>query len=305
MAQVNEEVREAVELGGAERVRAVVKMGVGRLRISGGAEALMEGRFEYSVPEWRPKVTYEVTDGEGLLVVEQPITTGVFSPSPKYVWDLAFSNQVPLTLVLRLGSGDATLEMGGTRLAEVEAAVGSGSLYADLSKASEVSAVSLNNGSGRLGLITSGEYEALREITMRTASGISEVALGGAHPVLERVAINSASGKIDLGITGSCPKLETLTVNTASGLIDLSVGIELSDRLDVALHCVSGKATVTFPPEVGVALRFSSVTGRLDAADFHRADGRYVNKAFDAAKPHLRLNVSTVSGALVVQPANA
>ena len=50
----------SVEPENAESVRANLRMGIGELNLTGGADALMEADFAYNVSSWQPQANYEV-----------------------------------------------------------------------------------------------------------------------------------------------------------------------------------------------------------------------------------------------------
>jgi hypothetical protein len=293
-----------VHLGNAETVKSLVQMGVGKLGIRGGAEALFSGRFEYLLPSWKPEVSYEVAAGRGMLRVKQPSDLEPLSGDPEYTWDLAYNDAAPLDLALQLGAGNATLTLGGTALTQLDATIGSGALMADLSgEMSDLLGIAMTVGSGRTGVVMEGTYASLDHLRVSTASGVSELALGGSFPQLKQLKVNSASGRTSLGLTGAYPELERLALDSASGVIDLNLGEALQQDLEAAIHCVSGVITVVYPPEAGVSVRFMSLTGKMEAPGFSRREGRYVNDVYGKAPTALRLNVSTVSGKLNLQPA--
>ncbi len=302
---MSEHYEETVALQDAERVDALVQMSTGQLDISGGADSLLVGRFEYSRPPWRPEISYEVAGGVGHLKVRQPNLQELLKGSPGYVWSLEIGDHVPVDLALKLGAGDANLALGGTRIRHLDAAVGSGGLMADLSGTMpELEGVALKTGSGRTGLVLQGDYAALEALDLRNASGVIDLALGGHYPALARIKIDGASGDISLGLAGDYASLEQLSVNTASGTIQLNLGGGLPETSEVRVNCVSGQATVVVPSEVGTAIRFSSVTGKIQAPGFRREGDRYVNDAYTEAPTKVNLRVSTVSGRLIVQPSS-
>src|ERR1700728_4346668 len=104
----------SIEMDKSEEVRVDLKMGAGELRVHGGADKLMEGRFSYNRLRLRPEVSY--TDGgfRGHLVVEEPNHVG--SANARYVWDLGFNNQKPLDLEVKCGAGESRLDLGDLTL---------------------------------------------------------------------------------------------------------------------------------------------------------------------------------------------
>src|SRR5918997_1575264 len=60
----------------AKSVRAHLMMGTGELKVSGAADALMEGDFSYNVSDWKPEVGYDASGDTGELSVEQGSSEG-------------------------------------------------------------------------------------------------------------------------------------------------------------------------------------------------------------------------------------
>src|ERR671910_3849738 len=71
--QVGEMQRESqsIQAENAQSVRANLRMGAGELNLTGGADQLMEADFAYNVPDWKPKVNYDVSGDMGELTVRQ------------------------------------------------------------------------------------------------------------------------------------------------------------------------------------------------------------------------------------------
>src|SRR5579862_6373102 len=76
----------SVEMDQSEEVRVDLKMGAGELRVAGGADKLMEGRFTYNRLRLRPEVSYTSGGFRGHLTVEEP--NHVASATSRYAWDL-------------------------------------------------------------------------------------------------------------------------------------------------------------------------------------------------------------------------
>ncbi len=126
-----------VEWGGAQSARVKVKQGVGELRLSAGATALMEADFVYARDEWKPTVDYWVNEGRGRLEVKQPTPSswgfpGMLSTGIRYEWDLRFSTAAPLELDLELGAGKGDIRLGGLQLSDATVQIGAGDLSVDL-----------------------------------------------------------------------------------------------------------------------------------------------------------------------------
>jgi len=294
-----------VELQEATQVNARVEMGVGELRVSGGAEGghALDAEFIYNILEWRPEVTYAVEAGCGNLRVKQPQFQGKgLCQNAKYAWDLQFNPDVPLDLNVNVGSGKAALDLEGLNLTRLNAKVGSGSLMAGVSgDVVNLTTVNVAVASGKTALNMQGKYDMLSDVVLQTASGKLDLALSGHYPELEKVAARSASGKMNVSFAGEYAALEALTVETISGAIDLNLDADWETDLEASLHCVSGVVTVHLPDGVGIAVKVTKVTGRVHAPGFRREGKLYVNDAYGKAEVTLNLAISTVSGAVNLQ----
>lgn len=120
----------SIELDNSEEVLVDLKMGAGELRVRGGADKLMEGRFIYNRLRLRPEVSYNGGGFRGHLVVEEPSHVG--TATSRYAWDLRFNNQKPLELDVKCGAGESRLDLGDLTLRRVNVEMGVGELKMDL-----------------------------------------------------------------------------------------------------------------------------------------------------------------------------
>jgi hypothetical protein len=123
------EVR-SIELDKSEEVLVDLRMGAGELRVRGGADKLMEGRFTYNRLRLRPEVSYNAGGFRGHLVVEEPSHVG--TATSRYAWDLRFNNQKPLELDVKCGAGESRMDLGDLALRRVNVDMGVGELKMDL-----------------------------------------------------------------------------------------------------------------------------------------------------------------------------
>lgn len=122
-------------------------MGAGQLRVRGGADKLMEGRFTYNRLRLRPEVSYNAGGFRGHLVVEEP--SHVNGSTQRYVWDLRFNDRKPLDLDVKCGAGESRLDLGDLVLRRVNVEIGVGELKMDLRGAPKNDyAVSIRGGVG-------------------------------------------------------------------------------------------------------------------------------------------------------------
>lgn len=125
---------EAVELQGAESVRATVEIPAGELEISGGASKLLEADFDYAESEGDPHAEYNVSGKQGELTVTQIQSSKVHVHilGRQNTWKLRMNNEVPLELRVNMGAGQGDLRLQGLSLTRLEAHVGAGQLTLDL-----------------------------------------------------------------------------------------------------------------------------------------------------------------------------
>lgn len=123
-----------VEVGDADSVHVEIEFGAGELRLTGGAQDLLEADFTYNVDKLRPAVEY--TDGS--LVVRQPDVRGEFADFQvirdfRSEWDLRFNDRVPMELTLNMGAGTSDLQLADLALTGLDIEIGAGVSTIDLS----------------------------------------------------------------------------------------------------------------------------------------------------------------------------
>lgn len=123
----------SIALGEAKAVDVIVDVSVGTLTISGGAEELLEATFSYNVAEWRPEVEYNEAGSRGVLRITQPEAKGKNVPNgAKNRWTLALRNDVPVSISLDMGVGQAELELASLTVTELSIDQGVGKLVVDV-----------------------------------------------------------------------------------------------------------------------------------------------------------------------------
>ncbi len=136
-----------IEMDQSQEVRVDLKMGAGELKVRGGADKLMEGRFTYSRLRMRPKVSYNGGGFRGHLLVEEP--SGMHGGSKRYAWDLLLNDNKPLDLEVNCGAGESHLDLGDLALRRVNINMGVGELKMDLRGTPKNDySVSVNGGVG-------------------------------------------------------------------------------------------------------------------------------------------------------------
>lgn len=114
-----------------EMVRVELTMNAGEMRIQGGAEKLMEGRFEYNVPAWKPEIRYDATGFRGRLLVKQGSASASLGES-RNKWDIKLAPDVPMDIEVTCGAGEGELDLRDMDLRSVRMKIGAGRAEVDL-----------------------------------------------------------------------------------------------------------------------------------------------------------------------------
>ena len=121
----------SVELGGASSVTVNINMGAGDLKVSGGAEKLLQANFTYNVDKLNPQVKYV----DSRLLIQQPADHGLQLQGIsdfRNEWDLHFNNDVPMNLKVNMGAGTSNLQLAGLSLTGFDLILGAGNSTVDL-----------------------------------------------------------------------------------------------------------------------------------------------------------------------------
>jgi hypothetical protein len=123
----------SVDPENAQSVHAQLEMGAGELKLTGGADRLMEADFTYNVSDWKPKVSYDVSGEKGELVVKQGSSEGAgLSGDARNEWDIGLNDELPTDLVVRLGAGESDLDLDSLTLTGLDLRMGAGKTTVDL-----------------------------------------------------------------------------------------------------------------------------------------------------------------------------
>jgi len=202
-----------VEIGGAESTKVSIAVGVGKLNVTGGAEGLLDARFEYNIPDWKPEVSYEVKEGFGRLTIEQPATVvGATWPSNvRYEWNLRLSDKVPMDLDVEMGVGKMDLDTRGMNLRHLKVDAGVGEGRIDLSGATADLTADVEAGIGKLKLLLPSDVG----VRVEAEGGIGHIQAKGLTSDGEAWT-NDAWGKskvsIRVNVEGGIGKVEIETV---------------------------------------------------------------------------------------------
>jgi hypothetical protein len=111
-----------------------LQMGAGKLNLTGGADSLMEGEFSYNVPDWKPKVSYHVSNQKGELTLKQGSGGGGvrLGAHARNEWDIRLNDEVPTDLLVQMGAGESDLDLDSLALTGLNLQMGAGKTTVDL-----------------------------------------------------------------------------------------------------------------------------------------------------------------------------
>jgi hypothetical protein len=138
----------------------------------------------------------------------------------------------------------------------------------------------------------------LSELDLRMGAGDLQVRFREPNPVEMRdLTLETGAAKLDIrGIGYASP--EKATVNGGVGEITLDFSGAWSNSSEVDITAGVGSITLRLPDDVGVQVETDGGLTNVEAAEFRRTDGAYVNDVFGETEVELRIHVTTGVGNL-------
>ena len=206
--RIGEPVHETkvLELDKSEMTRVELKMGAGELRVTGNSPKLLEADFDYNSPGWKPEVDYHSTGVRGDIQISNSASA---APHGESKWNLRFNDSVLMDLVVKMGAGEAHLNLGSLNLRSVAFNLGAGEVDVDLRGNPKRSYdVQINGGVGQATV----HVPSSVAISATAVGGIGEVNVRGLEkrggrwinplhenaPVTIRLDVKGGVGQIDL-----------------------------------------------------------------------------------------------------------
>lgn len=187
---------QTVELGRAKTAEVKLDIGVGELKIQGGARELMEAYFSYNIEHWKPEIDYRILRDQGVLTVRQGASRGMTLGRKRNIWDISLNDDVPLDLNIDFGVGEGKLDLTGLTLKSLDIDMGIGELVLDLSGERKNSFDVILDGGIGSATIYLPEHIGVRA---RIDGGIGSVDASGFKKRGE-IYTNDAFGKTDVSI---------------------------------------------------------------------------------------------------------
>jgi hypothetical protein len=120
-----------IDLDKVEMVTAEFRQAAGEMEVEGGSQKLLEARFRYRDPSWKPKVQYSSSGFRGRLSVEQQASKSAHG-GQNSEWKLRLNETVPIDIKVHAGATEAKLNLASLNLRGVEVHAGVGQITVDL-----------------------------------------------------------------------------------------------------------------------------------------------------------------------------
>jgi hypothetical protein len=208
----------SVQGGSARTVQVELAMQPGNLTIRGGANHLLDARFDYRPPAWKPRLSYTVSGTCGHLVVRQPRLQSV--KSGRNTWDVRLTDRMPMDLNLASGPGNATLTLRSLTLKTLTTATGPGNVSIDAASPS-LKTLKVSAGPGNLSVNLVAPWR--HGVTATISGGIGNTTLQLPERVGVRVTVQGMA-RVD---AADFTKQGTAYSNSAFGHSKVTVRVSL------------------------------------------------------------------------------
>ena len=192
--------------------------------------------------------------------------------------------------------GELTIEQGGTKR-ELGVPTGNTRNEWELEFSPQIPIemrIDVGAGAGNLNL----SGLELSELDLRMGAGDFEVRFDESNPVeMRELTMETGAAKLDIrGIGYASP--EKATVNGGVGEITLDLTGAWSNSSEVDITTGVGSITLRLPDDIGVRVETDGGLTNVEAGEFRRTDGAYVNDVFGETEVELRIHVTTGVGNL-------
>ena len=215
--------RQSVEVGEAKSASVKLGLGVGDVKLHGGAANLMDATFTYNLPEWKPEVKYEVSNSAGKLTVTQPKTQGQIKGKTKNKWDIGLKNDFPLSLSVDMGVGNCVADLGGLSVSSLEVNQGVGDIKVLSGDRPHLAKLDLNSGVGNIEVDLTCIWTQSLDSTIDVGVGGIKIRLP--RDVGVRVEVDKGLGRMN---AGGLRKQGDAYVNDAYGKSSITLSIKAS-----------------------------------------------------------------------------
>jgi hypothetical protein len=185
-------------------------MGAGELRVGSAAAPEARAKFHYTAGALKPRFSFDNTSFRGRLTIDPSEQSVSLSGPIENKWDITLPEGLPTDVDIKLGAGEAKLELGRMDLRSVALKIGAGRVEADFRGAPKRDyEIRIEGGVGDC------EIRLPREVGIRAEAkgGIGSVEVSGLTKrgdTWENAAFAEAGPKIRLDAKGGIGRIQNV-----------------------------------------------------------------------------------------------
>jgi hypothetical protein len=213
--QAGPEVKESITVKDpkSEQTRLSISFGAGKLKLSPGAEDLVNGTVVYNIKDLKPEV---IEAGSNIEIKQGNLTSLPTVRDIKNEWDLKLGGS-PMDLSISAGAYEGTIELGGLALRSLEVKDGASNVDLSFSKSNPV------------------EMSMLQYTT-----GASDVKLTGlANANFSTMAFSGGAGNFTLDFGGDLKREAAITIDSGFGNVSLIIPKDVNAKVSVESAAVN------------------------------------------------------------------
>ncbi len=220
---------------GVDQVDIHLAMGIGKLYVQAGSEALLDAEFTYNVAAWQPQISLEHRDATAYLTVRQPRAHTTVGRRAENTWRIRLAGDVPMDLHVKSGVGNAELNLAKLPLRRLSTKLGVGEATLMLTDNPQLGSVHIDMGVGNLTVDLRGEWQ--HDVTADIHGGTGTLTLQLPTEIGVKVVASKGIGRLRCnglhhqggGVWVNPAYTETgttlnVTIHAGVGQINLNVG---------------------------------------------------------------------------------
>jgi len=192
---------------GSDEMRLIISFGAGTLKLSPGAENLLDGTAVYNIPQLKP----EIIRGDGKVEIKQSDFKNIVNfKEIRNVWDLNLG-AMPIDLTINAGAYNGEYEFGGLSLTSLTVKDGASSVELSFSEPNQT-----------------------RMSILRYETGASNVTLSGlANANFSTLIFSGGAGDYKLDFNGELTNDGIVNVEAGAGNVQLIIPKDVNARVTV------------------------------------------------------------------------
>lgn len=221
-------LKSSIDLKDVNNLQSEIRINAGTLNLSTHNSSQADMRFVYTRDAWKPEVKVD----QGKLFIKQPEeNSNNMKDKDRNEWDLVLPRAMGGDLKIRMGAGEANVDLEGAKLNRLDLAAGAGDFKVNLVNAA-IEELEISAGVGALTLDLSGNRTKNLKATINGGIGDLKLLLPAETGV--RVKVNGLGSVDKVGLTkengyyvneayGNTPYSLEITVNGGLGSVDMAL----------------------------------------------------------------------------------